>query len=725
MQKADTKSSDINMYIEHLILFISFYIAITNTNDYLFIAGSLLALLLSYRIHGRYVRLSIVDICILALWIYLLIGHFISINFIKSFWEFKVFTNTILFYFLLRFRYQQNFNIRKLLLSFCILAGILYLISTTSFFIFSEQIHQTGFDNLYDFRFKYRPLGIFPNVWSTLLIAFQGIIVSSMYYYRDNKRILGILILILTLNIFGIIVSFSRGIYLSFIFLIISYLFFLVKAKIKIIFLLLAIIPLIFFVTPYHSDIIKTIQFNKTLSQQRSISGRLDAIKHTRGVIREAPLTGVGAGNFCLAINEFRYEDDNNDFTSFAPNSFTQIITEQGIIGILLWTILIATLLIQFIVFRNSIVLNGIIFTSLLAMLIRELTFPAFLNNSGVMLIGFILIALFQNSNLVYSFSIKVSRYFILSLILVFISIIFISVKHSQNEKNNNLFIQAFHAGKFNLAENYINKTSESVPYLFNRSVLNHTLFRQTNDTLYLKKMKQNLIQAFSKNHRDNMLKYHLGLALIEERQVDSALHIFNELTTRFPNNTLYNVSYFENLYNAGEKNKAEKYLIKAIELFPGIINSELWTNIEKNDSIYIKKITNRLLSDISSKENSELKTNPITLAKIGKILFLLGKNASSEKYLKKVVRILPNLIMPWYHLGQIEAAKGNTEQANQYYINSLSLMGNYRDIEFIKSIIHSGKTHLYINKNISLYLNYSSKFHNWYQSTPLIVENN
>lgn len=338
--------------MEWIIIIIAFYISISNTNDDLFIIGSSLTLLLIYRISNKIITLSWFDIGVLLLWIYGFIGNITSINFINSFVDFKMLTISILSYFMIRSKFKDDKDVKNLLLSYSIIIGILIIISLISFFIFSEQIYSIGFDNLYSFRFKYRPLGNIPNVWATLLLAFWGIISLSMYYYRNNNTALCILFSLLLINAFGIIISFSRGIYLAFFISGILYFILITWSKMKILkkasLLVLMILPIIIFIISYNEEVFQTINFNKTASQQRSIAGRIDAIKSTKDVILGSPLIGVGTGNYSLAINTNRYEDDNNDYTSFAPNGFIQLVVEQGIIGFCLWTILLIILLIQF-----------------------------------------------------------------------------------------------------------------------------------------------------------------------------------------------------------------------------------------------------------------------------------------------------------------------------------------------------------------------------------------
>ena len=657
MEKVGIKSSIFISNLENLILFIMFYISMVGIEENLFILGTVSMLLLIYKVYNRYINVTLVDLCVIVLWIYSLLNIFISINFFNSFLAFKALTIGCISYFIIRLKSEEVNAINKLLFSYSILIGILGLISIVSFFVFSEQIYDAGFDNLYDFRFKYQPLGYVPNVWASLQLCFLGIIIYTMYYYRSNKIKFWFLWTIFIINIFGIVISFSRGVYLSLTFLLISLFYYVIKSKIgftqRIKLLIMILLSSMLFIGVYGKDVIKTIDFNKTISQQRSITGRINTIQASQNIFGETPLFGVGAGNYSLAINEYRYEDDNNKYTSFAPNGFVQLLIEQGLIGFCLWIMLIIVMLIQSI--RNSNILNSFVVIIFFSLLIREATFPVFFYHSGMLLIGFILLALLQNNIKVCRYKLKISFFLIFSILLVLLVTIIISIKHTRDVDNNCLFLQSFHEGRFDQAEYFINRTSESVPCLFNRSVLNYFLFKQTQDSVYFVKSKHDLSKAFSKNKRDYMLQHNFALMLKEEGKIDSSLNILNQLTDKFPNNALYNYSHFRVLYEKGEVEVAINYLIRSIKLYPSVLESSSWKELESVDSIFTKRVANELLLNLT--KNEEI-VNPIIAAKKGAILFLLDQYIISEAVLKKVVQVLPNLLMPWYYLGQIEAKK-------------------------------------------------------------------
>lgn len=265
---------------------------------------------------------------------------------------------------------------------------------------------------------------------------------------------------------------------------------------------------------------------------------------------------------------------------------------------------------------NNYKIVNSIIIITFVSIFIREVTFPVLFYHNGMMLIGFTFLAILQNNFKKTECQFKISRYLGFFLFIIPLLIAIISIVHYENEKNNTLFMVSYNNADFSSAENYINKTTESVPYLFNRSVLNYSLFKQNSDTLFLIKMKQQLNKAISINDRDYTLRHDLALVLFEEKKIDSALLILDQLTSKFTNNALYNFSHSKVLYNDGKTEKSAMYMIKAIKLSPNILESDFWGNLRKTDSLYTQNISKKLLENINSIIQNKAEISPIIMAK-------------------------------------------------------------------------------------------------------------
>ncbi|MEI3341155.1 MAG: hypothetical protein V8R52_02345 [Coprobacter fastidiosus] len=67
----------------------------------------------------------------------------------------------------------------------------------------------------------------------------------------------------------------------------------------------------------------------ETVSQQRSVSGRIASLYAAWTVFKEKPVIGFGSGNYSLAMDSLLFEKENVAFTNFAPNILVQLGRER------------------------------------------------------------------------------------------------------------------------------------------------------------------------------------------------------------------------------------------------------------------------------------------------------------------------------------------------------------------------------------------------------------
>ncbi|BEG63324.1 hypothetical protein Cfast33896_22790 [Coprobacter fastidiosus] len=96
-------------------------------------------------------------------------------------------------------------------------------------------------------------------------------------------------------------------------------------------------------------------------------------------------------------------------------------------------------------------------------------------------------------------------------------------------------------------------------------------------------------------------------------------------------------------------------------------------------------------------------------MAKYGKIFLCIGDTVSAKEYLDKSIKILPNLVYPWYYLAEIEYCRGHEHQGD-FYMRRFSLLGG-RSTE----IEHIYQKNEYEYKFLSD--RYEVKFRKWYDS--------
>lgn len=728
----DTKKMP-NYILGVILLILIFFLSICNIDEPLFLSGIFLSIFLIWLNRKYIIRLTYFDLCIFIIWLYSLFGTFNSSEIITSFMNFKIFTITILYYFIIRIFFNTKQKIKYLLLGISVIIGIISSISLASFILFRNGVEQVGFDNLYSFRFLYKPMGYLSNIWSSLLITFTGILYMSMIFFSKNKVILLILYIILLLVLFEIIISFSRGTYLSFSFILVFTLIHLITTHLawykKILIGFLIIIPILVFGSLFKNEVLRTIKFSETISQQKSLSGRLDSITASYKIFKNYSIFGTGPGTYNMVINDLKYEDDNQSFTNFSPNTYIELLVEQGISGLCLWVCLYFLFLLSlYKIWKYPHIreFGKIIFIIITAILIREASFPVFFKFSGYQLLIISILAIaFNTFNLkLRSISLpkRSLKYINTTLIFVCMLILFISIIHANDKHHNKIALDCLDKGRLKEAEIHISKTSNRLPYLINRYIIYWKIYNQTHDTLSLIHAQKYLEKAITKNPHDIMLQYYRALIFKYKGYTDMAAAELKNLSKRFPNNSLYNFATFNILYQNKQTKQSIPYLTKAISLSPQIIKSTFWENLNNKDSALVRIIVNQLNSFLNHSINDSLANTPIVLAKYGCLLLFLERNTEAKQVLNKVTSLMPQLSYPWFYLYLIETSQNNKEIARNLMGRFLLLNYNIQSRNDIDSIIQTREFKWMTKERNIINNNYNMKFKEWYKSPTSLI---
>lgn len=669
--------------------------------------------------------LSLVDITIIGFCLFEIVSYIFSVNKVASTSGLITIFISILYYSVFRICVSNEDNKKRFLFISSGFIMLICLLAIFSFFNYKSKIFSAGFTVLSDFKHVFKPLGILSNVWSTYLLGFLCISILAIYYNDNPKRSIWLVICVLVI-LFNMIITFSRSLYVIFILItVVVFIGLLINKNNKKwnILKFTGILFIIFIlISPFHRDLIKTLQMTSTVSQERSIVSRIDRSFITTTVLKENFFMGVGSGNYTLAINNSQYEDDNNSFTDFAPNIVSQILVEKGLVGAVTCMCVILSLLYVFSKRNKKSQSDYIIFFSLLCLWLREMSFPIFLKDLGMQVIIFTIVALFLNDHQktigLFKVSALKSNFFIAILTSVVLFISFILIKHSRDEKINFSYLQSMNQHKLSIAESLSEKMGDDIPYLINKSMFYWYKYMQTKSTNDLMYLKQLLLLILQQNPKDNIMRYNLATILWEEKRIDEAYSIFDDLVKKFPNNALFNFVYFrfcKEEYNDTRMN----YLYNAICLNPDILESGYWNDMW-ND-IFIREGILQIYH-----RDSIFSNNPILTAKKAKLSLCLGDTVKAENRLKQSVEILPNLSRPWFYLGIISFEKEkNRDKAIKYFEKSLALSDKDFQVEKYKEIlIKTGTLDVASSKNTSYYPKFSQvyiiKFNTWYNSFTL-----
>lgn len=162
----------------------------------------------------KYIKLSIVDISLLLLILYELIVVNFSINKIASAPNLVRLSQSLLFYNIIRALTIDK--IEKLFNGLALFIISILILSLTSFYLYISELNKVDFGHyLNDMKFLYRPLGFLANTWTSYLILFLGAILIYICIFKQNSKIILFYSIIVSLLIFNIIVTFSRGAYVA------------------------------------------------------------------------------------------------------------------------------------------------------------------------------------------------------------------------------------------------------------------------------------------------------------------------------------------------------------------------------------------------------------------------------------------------------------------------------------------------------------------------------
>lgn len=684
--------------------------------DPFLLSGWIMVILFVYRLWKKTISFSCIDIGIVILWGYDLLLLFTTINDCVS-WQYIISTTvSIAYYFVLRFNFRDYSKFKKLLYTYSIFVGILSLFGVFSFFFFSSLLKEVGWDNIYSFRFLFRPLGNIINVWGTLLLVFFVIVNITLFFYRKQRKVVVVLSFCLYFITFGIITSFSRGIYIAFSF----YLIFLVlmvvlnrKKDFKKVLLVISL-ALIVSVLPYKKEIVQTFKMTETISQQRSLNSRIANTSIIKNVLTKVPFIGAGLGNYTLITNKYVFENDSVLFTSVPPNIFVQLLAEKGIIGFLLWGgfgICLCCFLIKH--RRNK--LSILLFGCFVMLLVREASFPIFLENQGFQILVLTVLAFSQNfigkKEKVYVLPDITKKYILVLFFLLFIGFYVGILNYFRNELHNGNFLYAVKEKKYELAQKEIEKTDKVTPYLINRSLLYCILGDWKQAELYMR-------EALNKNPLDIQIQFYLALISEQRCEKDSVRIFVDNLVNNYPDNFIYQLGASYIYYNHGEVKHSMSYLLRAIELSPRVMETSFYKKISEEpvNKIYIHdnltNLKNKLIND------------PVQLANRGKVLLMLGDTLNAEKDLKMSISKLPNLIYPWYNLGVVELNRNNIVDGNQYLKRFMRLaFDSFLSEEKMEEYISTRKIFEKVERRPLCNVKYESKFKRWYGSELLSLE--
>lgn len=301
--------------------------------------------------------------------------------------------------------FSNREDINKGVLVICICSSLVAWIGILELYFGKNILYENLIPNpVYERYIKsHRPMStqIYPAVLASYLL---GCLPFSLYLFRNKyiyKRLLGIFSFLLCFSV--IILTFSRGVFLGLIVLLLFYLWKTQRKKLLVVFLFF--LMFLIAVCPYFKNAnLRRFGFERFIagSQDSIISEyRLSRVKMTFRILKDYPLFGIGFNHFRLRFNEYCDKGGLMESYEFKipDNMYLTFLAETGLIGTFGFLIFIFSLLKSG--FRKLKELDGedrylplIVISSLIGLLVNMGSYELFYWNNPYMffclLCGFI-----------------------------------------------------------------------------------------------------------------------------------------------------------------------------------------------------------------------------------------------------------------------------------------------------------------------------------------------
>lgn len=349
-----------------------------------------------------FVRLNMLDLSVSLLALVEAVSYWESSYRANSFYFIAEVFFFLLFYFLVRFNLQAEYQRLALFLFLSLWALLLPLVGFVYFYRLNAYLHTIGFNDITNFRnyiYVLNPIGLSIGEWVTVLFlvaAFPAVLFVRFRNHRYLKYVFGCAV---AFTLLILLLTFIRGVYIAVAaFFLASTLLFryygLFPLKRLLLFdallIALTLLPLLPLVRP----VLTTVSMLKTTSQVRSFEGRRGIWRNSLEMVRDHPLLGVGAGNFPMQYVAYKRPEEESAIAPRPFNYFVQILTEKGVVGLAVYLFVTASF---FIVSHRKVKLEAnnvyrqsavIIFVAAyIAILVRDLSESSILTNKGVQIL--------------------------------------------------------------------------------------------------------------------------------------------------------------------------------------------------------------------------------------------------------------------------------------------------------------------------------------------------
>ncbi len=344
-------------------------------------------------------RLNLLDYSVLLVVLLEVVSFSFSTYQPNSFQSLMEICFLFLFYNLVRFHLKHEYQRVALYVFITMWAMYLSWLGLINLIQLQERLSSLGFRDLTDFRnlvWFLNPVGISIGEWVTVLFVMLPFPLILFIKYRRWWWARVVLLACVLAIVFTIAITFIRGAYLALAaaFLIGTILFYVYRIfplKKILVFDGIVLGLLIICMLPLARPAITTLSILKTTSQTRSLEARRSIWKNSLDIVKQHPLLGIGANNFTMQYVAYDDSDGDGAFVLRPFNYFLHILVEKGVIGLLVYLLLIVSFfwvshrkirIWKGDVYRASVIVCFM--TAYAAILVRDLSESSIVSNRGV-----------------------------------------------------------------------------------------------------------------------------------------------------------------------------------------------------------------------------------------------------------------------------------------------------------------------------------------------------
>lgn len=618
---------------------------------------SLVCLVVGLALTRSVARWSLVDCAVAAVWLYglflcLVKGGFTGGSFVMQ-------SSCFVSYFLMRRLSQEDHGSSVFLRVISVPVAASLVVGLVSFAVFCNAVHLAGFSSLYDFRHLSRPLGYPVNVWASLCLALSGTFGVGWLVVGERWR-WGFAAL-WSLASVSVLLSFSRGAFIAWSVYVVALAFAFKGVRRKVCFLSFCALLAGLVWMAFPKEMSTTLAMDGTISQRLSTESRVTATSAALQVAKDHQLLGTGLGTYSRTMDGILFQDSTRGYTSFAPNIVSQIIVEQGVVGLVLYALLSLAVLWTVFRRRNDVVAlaTGI---ALLAVVLKDMTMGVVLSIPPVCLSSSLLLALLQGKDAGGTMANR--HYDWQKIVLVFLGCACIvmswctSVANRRNAEKNDKAVFLAANGSFNDAGALLGQLPDDLPFLVNKAAMGLVMPDQALTENFLQESVQDLAEAREKAPGEVFLGLMQAELLQHGGCQDEALALLNDLVEAHPRNAIYRYCLSKSLYSSEDTIQAVAQIVEAVMIMPRLIGMDYVAAVMDSAPSLVDSLYSRLrMVDTAT-------ALPDNLARCGYVAYSLGKRRIAKQYLSAALDRQPSYSTPWLLLAELYGELGDTAMA-------------------------------------------------------------